>query len=341
MTNSRSKNEIEKHSYTPEFKQKALDHYSQFGFDSTLHAYGISRASVFNWLKKYRLNQSLTNTSTRPHKPRQRIIEPRVLGAIQRLRIQYPFLGKAKLKVMLDEYCREAGFNIISESTIGRLIGELKQNRCIPITLPKFSFEARTGNLLPKTKNQTPKEQKLRREGYIPQAPGELFQLDTVETRISGKKYFTTSAIDYVSCFTFSYTYNHLSSTTAKDFFQKLESVCPFGIKRVQTDNGQENHKHFRQYLKEQGVIQFYNYPRTPKSNGKIERFNGTIQTEFINRHTELLKSNLEYFNRKLMDYLIFYNTKRPHHALDLKTPMQYLIEHNPKSKMYWTRTRA
>jgi len=42
-------------------------------------------------------------------------------------------------------------------------------------------------------------------------------------------------------------------------------------------------------------------------------------------------------FNHSLMDYLIWYNTERPHWSLNLLSPIQYLIKHNGFSEMLWT----
>ena len=338
-----------KNSYTSEYKLKAIKHYQNYGIDSTLDAFEISRASLFNWIKKYKnskLIESLNNQSRKPVNHRKREVSPRITKILQSLRLQYPFLGKAKLKAMLDKYCKESGLKTISESTVGRLLSDLKKNKQIPVFPKKFTFEAKTGRILPKTKNQRSKQEKIRRNGYLPKNPGDLIQLDTVEKFLDGVKRYVISATDYVSSFTFSLTYKNLSSSTAKDFFQKLEQVTPFEISRVQTDNGQENHKYFRQYLEKRNIIQFYNYPRTPKSNGKIERYNGVIQFEFIDRNLDLLREccrrdNLDEFNSKLIEYLVFYNTLRPHHSLDLQTPIDYLMKANPKSKMWWTRTKG
>ncbi len=37
--------------------------------------------------------------------------------------------------------------------------------------------------------------------------------------------------------------------------------------------------------------------------------------------HEELLFTDLKAFNDKLFDWLLWYNTQRPHHALGLNTP--------------------
>jgi transposase InsO family protein len=45
---------------------------------------------------------------------------------------------------------------------------------------------------------------------------------------------------------------------------------------------------------------------------------------EFINRNDELWY-DLDLFNQKLTGYLQWYNTRRPHHSLDLKPPINYM----------------
>jgi hypothetical protein len=53
---------------------------------------------------------------------------------------------------------------------------------------------------------------------------------------------------------------------------KEQRSFLPFGIRRVQTDNGNE-------YLKEKKLMHFGNYP---KSSACIEQFNRTIKERFV-----------------------------------------------------------
>jgi transposase InsO family protein len=77
--------------------------------------------------------------------------------------------------------------------------------------------------------------------------------------------------------------------------------------------------------------------------NAKIERFNRTVQEEFVDWHLDDMALDLDGFNLKLMDYLIWYNTERPHHTLKQKSPMQYLLDYlqlpRRESNMLWTDT--
>lgn len=106
----------------------------------------------------------------------------------------------------------------------------------------------------------------------------------------------------------------------------------------------------FHAGLEKQGLTHFFNYPRHPKSNGKIERYNRTIQLECIDPNLEALAYDIDEFNQILTDWLIYYNTKRPHFSHrepDNKTilisPLKafiYMLQLDAeKSNMLWTHT--
>lgn len=80
-------------------------------------------------------------------------------------------------------------------------------------------------------------------------------------------------------------------------------------------------------------------YPRCPKINGFIERANRTLQEEFIDFHLNLLFEDIDEFNRKLMDYLIWYNTERPHRSLNNLTPIDFLSTFYLEFHIYVTHT--
>ena len=107
----------------------------------------------------------------------------------------------------------------------------------------------------------------------------------------------------------------------------------------IVNDNGSEFHKHFHEACEVRSLTHFWNYPRTPKMNAYVERFNRTIQDEFIDYNLHLMADDIDQFNRDLMDWLIWYNTERPHFSLGQISPMCHLINNFGLSRMLWTRT--
>ncbi|GAG22299.1 unnamed protein product [marine sediment metagenome] len=155
---------------------------------------------------------------------------------------------------------------------------------------------------------------------------------------VDGIKEYFYSAIDAKLKFTLTLNYKRLNSKNNKDFYHKFKSCYPLRIKDWQSDNGSENLGVFDEQLIKDGIPHLFIYPRCPKINSIIERYNRTIQEEFINHNLHLIHDKI-LFNKELAEYLIFYNTKRVHKSLGNKTPMDYLIEQGGMSKKTATYT--
>lgn len=89
----------------------------------TCRRYGIARSTYYRWKKKFnpRNLQSLEDRSRRPKKIRKPQWASELVERVQRLREEFPFLGKGKLTVLL----RREGFTA-SSSTVGRILRYLK-----------------------------------------------------------------------------------------------------------------------------------------------------------------------------------------------------------------------
>lgn len=332
------------------FRIKVLEHKNQYGINSAIDAFNVSRSTIYSWQKAYiaSLNdaKSLTPKSTRPEHVRISKIDYRIADQIIKLRNQYGNLGKSKLKVFLDEFCKESQLPKVSESSIGRCIKRLKNRGAIK-QYHRVSYYGRTGKIRDFKFKQ--KVIKQRRNGYFPKQPGDLVQIDCVIKLKNGIRRYIVSAIDYKTSFTYSYAYSSLNSTNTSDFMDKLIKVAPFTISHIQTDNGSEFYSHFDLKLSELGIVHFWNYTRKPIYNGKIERYNRTSQEEFIDPSITLLFQDIDQFNNKLADWLLYYNTKRPHFAHrdnnnlqipPLKAYINMLNLNLEKSNMLWTHTR-
>lgn len=242
-------------------------------------------------------------------------VDKEVYEFIKDLREKHPRVGKKKIKILLDEFCQKKNLECISESKIGRII---KRNNWF------FHLGVRTKKRV--------RRDKKRVFGYEVKQIGDLLQLDCLVRFEHGLKRYLFTAIETQSRFAFAFTYNSKSSLKAADFIQKLTRVSPFAIRAIQTDNGSEFLNQADKIMAKKGIVHFFTYPRCPRSNAFIERFNRTLQEEFVEEHRDLLETNLHQFNLELMDYLVWYNTKRPHASLNYQVPMKVILI-NPKSR--------
>ena len=101
---------------------------------------------------------------------------------------------------------------------------------------------------------------------------------------------------------------------------KKFLFIFPCKIKCVQTDNESEFAGRFDDFLKSKKISHFYIYPKRPQENGYIERFNRTLHEYFIEGNTYDFTS-IEEFNKRMMQFLIWYNTIKPHSALKKSAP--------------------
>jgi len=324
-------------------KVKVIVFWEKHGLAAALDAFPYKRSTLFNWKRILAENngrlESLNEKSTSPKSKRKRIVDPIIEQFIINLRIAHPRTGKEKIKPLLNKYCYANNLKTKSIPTIGRIISDLKKKNKIPQN-KKLSYYARSDSFAERNKA---KRKKIRRKDYQPEKAGDLVQVDTIVKFINGIKRYIVTAIDLKSEFAFAYAYTNHSSKSTADFFQKFQSVAPFAIKRIQTDNGSEFDNLFREYAEEQNIVHFHNYPRCPKMNAVVERFNRTIQEDFIDWNREMMIEKINGFNEKLIEWLLWYNTERPHQTLRQIPPMQYIINSlilaPEKSKMMWTST--
>ena len=150
-----------------------------------------------------------------------------------------------------------------------------------------------------------------------------LFRLDTIVRHWEGKKRYILTAIDTVSRLAFAHMYTSHSSAYAADFLYRLKHLTNGKIENVHTDNGSEFHKDFEKACQEMKLPHYWSRTRTPTDNPHNERFNRTLQEEFIQLGNHILDP--EIFNRNLTEWLIEYNYFRPHESLGYVTSMCFI----------------
>jgi transposase InsO family protein len=158
---------------------------------------------------------------------------------------------------------------------------------------------------------------------------GIIICLDTVEIRCNNIKRYIFTAIDKYGKVAYARMYKNKSSLNGEDFLLRLHFLLNGNIPKVGHDNGSEFEKYFKMACRRLGIQQYYSRVRTPKDNPNNERFNRTLQEEFIDLGN--YTSDPEAFNKKLTQWLVEYNFKRLHTSLGYQTPMQF----NDLSPMY------
>ena len=317
---------------------KILQFYDEHGESQTQKYFGVNRKTLHVWRKKLAASggqlSSLRAHSTRPQHVRRMTTDPQILAFIRHVREEHPRLGKEKIKPLLDRHCQALHLSSLAVSTIGKIIK--RQNLFFQGQPPLYHD--------PNWQTSHPKGKKHPARERVRYAPHPLewghWQMDTLVRELDRLKVYFYSAIDVKGKWALSLPYSRLNSRNARDFFEKLQSWYPLPIEEVQTDNGHEFEGDFDDYLQAQHIPHRWSYPRCPRINGCVERYQRTLSEEFIQVHEDSIRDPQEFLQH-LADYLVFYNTERIHYALHNQTPLGFLIAQDQMSKMSVTYTNS
>ncbi len=319
---------------TEQAKQRVriLAFWERHGYAATEEAFTISRRTLYRWQRALKRGtgrlEALNPGKTAPKNRRRRTIDPLAESYIIRLRGEHPHLGKEKLRSLLSD----AGY-VMSVSTVGRILSDLKKAKRLPEWV-RYSLYGKTGNLIPRKAKR--KKKQRRPKGY------RVLEVDTIVRFVDGVKRYILTAVDTERRTAFAACYTNHGSRSAADFLVKCQDVLPDCPKALQTDNGSEFALHFETACREKHLTHFHTYPRSPKMNAHVERFNRTLDEELLRYHRALMRDDVPAFNNALVDWLLWYNGERPHYALGQVSPFQFMMRSLPAREchMWWTHTR-
>jgi len=308
------------------YKAKVLIFWEKHGLEATIDAFSAKRSTLFEWKRQLKEGQgqlaSLNERKRTPKHTRKRDWPFEIRQKIKEIRHDpiHPNLGPEKIYPLLLPWCTERNLNCPKPATITRIIADDPEKmRIFP---QKVSHFGKIKKVNRQKVLRKPKDLKA-------QYPGHLVALDTIEKFIDGTRRYIITFEDIHSRFAFAWATKSHASKAAEEFFELCLKLFPysFNFLYVLTDNGSEFKKHFSEKLKKLHLTHYHTYPKTPRMNAHVERFNRTIQEDWIDWHLAELKDP-DVFNRSLMDYLIFYNTLRVHCAFDNKlSPMQFMLQ--------------
>ena len=260
--------------------------------------FNITRRTGYKWLVRYHEMDSvlgLLEQSRRPLNSPFRTKEKYESRALE-LRDKHGWGGKKLRKLLKDEGI------YLSVSTINRIIrrnGRLNPKRCHKPALKRFERER----------------------------PNQLWQMDFKgEWSITEGKCYPLSIVDDHSRFAVC-----LHALTNK----KIDAVCrsvtrtfrrygipdamlmDHGVPWWSNTNG-HGLTRFSVFLIKQDIKLLYAGIRHPQTNGKVERFNGTLLNSLLHRGRP---RSLDDCRTAFGTFLDEYNFIRPHEALDMKVP--------------------
>jgi transposase InsO family protein len=142
--------------------------------------------------------------------------------------------------------------------------------------------------------------------------------------------------MDAYAGFGFAKVYQDKMAISAIDFLKT--KVLPvyqgfhIPLDRILTDNGKEYTTHWRKakheyekYLETHGIRHTRIKPRTPQSNGMVERFNRTLLEEFYQiAMMKKVYSSLSGLQDDLDKFIYYYNFKRTNQGYRLKGKIPY-----------------
>ena len=287
---------------------------------------GVCLRTLHYWRERHRKGgaRGLLPRSCAPKRKRKSVIDDaRLRDAAVALRNKHQ-CGGEKLAL----YLRERGYRI-SASTAKRLITSLlKEKRITPVLLGKQKKPANGS----KSKRAKPalllSAEQYERAFADELSPGERVQLDTFFVRYNGGQMPVLAAIDVCTRLAWWHPLHELSSHAAGVLLRKVHADFQRlgfgGVGIAQTDGGGEFlGAGFAAVCEELGIRRMVNIPGTPQCGAYIESLHGSARRECINalpRHCTAAQ-----IRAAMAEFEDFYNNKRPHASLGMKSPIMAL----------------
>ena len=282
-----------------------------------LKSIGLPKSTYYDWRKAFRRGgvPALKPRSTRPRTVRRRRWTDPDAQAVLKLRDQYPFMGKLRLKAMLDR----TGVRL-SVSTVGRIIGKaVADGRVRPASFCEDRIK-------PKRRRSFDGAWAQRWSyGDKAQAPGEMVQVDHMTYSRDGQTIKEFRAVCPTTRHMVTRVFSRATAGNARRFLTAMIEAMPFPVASIQVDGGSEFMADFEQACEALRIPLHVLPPRRPQWNGCVERANRSARIEFWNRYDGPL--TVSDVAPKLLEHEFFNNFLRPHTALDCRTPNEYLVQ--------------
>lgn len=269
---------------------------------------GIDRTSFYDWKRRFQL-QGLDGLKDLPPvaKSHPMTTPAEVVARILELALQHPAYGCNRLEALLALEGRR-----VSAITIQKILNERELG----------SREQRWLALETKTAHE-PIELTAEQIAFL-EKPGELLSADTfmVGTLKGIGRVYLHAVVDTFGSYAFGFL--HVSKQPEAAVAVLHNDVLPFyaqlelPIGAVLTDNGREfcgTERHpYELYLALNDIEHRKTRVGSPRTNGFVERFNGTVLQEFFRpAMRQQLYESVDALQADLDAWLVHYNHERPH----------------------------
>ena len=154
--------------------------------------------------------------------------------------------------------------------------------------------------------------------------------------KIDNKKKYLFVAIDRKTRLVFIKIYDNKKAKTAEDFLDKTIEFFPFEITKLLTDNGKEFTDRFRRNTnykptgnhifdlkcKDNNIEHRLTKPRTPQTNGMVERMNRKVVDNVLK---SIKFENYEELEMTIKKYIDSYNLHIKQKNIDYLSPVEFL----------------
>jgi transposase InsO family protein/transposase-like protein len=283
---------------------------------------GMDRTSFYEWRRRFQTH-GLDGLKDLPpiHRSHPQTTPAEVVERIVALALEHPAYGCNRIEALLILEGRRVSAITIQKLLNDRELGTRSQRW---LALERQNAEAAI-ELSAEQAAFLEKQNPCFRERHVESgAPGELLCADTFfvgHLKGVGKVYLH-AVVDTFGSYAFGFL--HVSKQPEAAVAVLHNDVLPFyqdlelPVRAVLTDNGREfcgTETHpYELYLTLNEIEHRRTRVRTPRTNGFVERFNGTVLDEFFRVvMREKVYASVEALQADLDAWLIHYNTERPH----------------------------
>jgi transposase InsO family protein len=253
---------------------------------------GLAMSKYYDWAKRYgQVNEH--------HRlvPRDHWLETWEREAILAFHAQHPLEGYRRLTYMLVD----ADLVAASPATVYRV---LKQAGCF----------ARWN-----------RSESLKGQGFQqPLAPHDHWHIDISYVNVCGTFYYLVSVLDGCSRYIVHWELREsMKEADVEIVLQRAREAFPAATPRIISDNGpQFVARDFKEFIRISGMTHVRTSPYYPQSNGKVERWHGTLKRDCLRPRVPL---RVEEARLLVAQFVQHYNHTRLHSALGYVTPADRL----------------